>query len=66
LYLLGISSKSNGKNFQLKLVINNNRREISPNPAPEKKDQKEVTVRIHKGYRMILTTLSHSDADPDL
>jgi hypothetical protein len=40
LYLLGISSKSNGKNFQLKLVINNNRREISPNPAPEKKGSK--------------------------
>jgi hypothetical protein len=39
---------------------------FSPNPAPEKKDQKEVTVCIHKRYRTILTTFSHSDADPDL
>jgi hypothetical protein len=39
---------------------------FSPNPAPEKQDQKEVTVCIHKRYGTILTTFSHSDADPDL
>jgi hypothetical protein len=39
---------------------------ILPQPSTRKKDQKEVTVCIHKRYGTILTTFSHSDADPDL
>jgi hypothetical protein len=38
---------------------------FSPNPAPEKQDQKEVTECINKRYGTILTTFPHSDADPD-